>query len=292
MSLPKQLLWGVILGGLVILNLVVFTKTTPNNTNSDISTFQTPPTKKKDYTTTEASINLEDKVVVSTSNKALDATDSIPDTEGLPQTDDDSPKQTTENRMIEQGLVNIKELIPDIKIDLKYATRHNFLNKVLYTDLQNCYLQKEAAEMLKKAQVYLKSIQPEYSLIVFDGARPRSIQKEMWAKVKGTPEQRYVANPYKGSIHNFGAAVDLSIVDEYGIELDMGTPYDFFGKLAQPRYEQQFFDSKELTREQLDNRALLRKAMKHAGFRGILSEWWHFNAFPKEVTRKKYSIIE
>jgi len=284
MSLPKQLLWGVLLGGLVILNLIAFTKTTPFN--SETSTNQILSTYKKDpIPTTETSINLGGEAGMSTPRKTLDA---ISDAQSI---SDDSP-DTIEERMKQQGLVNVKETIPDIKIDLKYATPHNFLKKVLYTDLHNCYLQKEAAEMLKKAQAYLKSIQPEYSLIVFDGARPRSIQKEMWKKVKGTPEQRYVANPYKGSIHNFGAAVDLSIVDEYDIELDMGTPYDFFGKLAQPRYEQQFFDSKELTREQLDNRALLRKAMKHAGFRGILSEWWHFNAFSKEVAREKYGIIE
>jgi len=282
MSLPKQLLWGVLLGGLVILNLIAFTKTTPN-INTEFSITQILSNNKKNHAQiTSPSIDLEEEVPVSTPQKALGAISDDPD---------DSP-DTTEERMKQQGLVNVKDVIPDIKIDLKYATPHNFLKKVLYTDLHNCYLQKEAAEMLKKAQEYLKSIQPEYSLIVFDGARPNSIQKEMWKKVKGTPEQRYVANPYKGSIHNFGAAVDLSIVDEYGIELDMGTPFDFFGKLAQPRYEQQFFDSKELTREQLDNRALLRKAMKHAGFRGILSEWWHFNAFPKEVAREKYGIIE
>lgn len=279
MSLSKKLFWGLILLALAVLNLIAFTY---NNNTSEES--KTPVITQKE--TKQPSLLSSQRI----KEPPPKSTVSVPITQQDHTPKDDS--LTTEKRIQEQGLVKIQEVIPDIKVDLKYATRHNFLNKVLYTDLKNCYLQEEAAEMLKKAQTYLKSIQPEYSLLVYDGARPRSIQVEMWNKVKGTPEQRYVASPRSGSIHNFGAAVDLTIADEYGIELDMGTPYDFFGELAQPRHEQRFFDSGELTKEQIDNRALLRKVMKHAGFRGILSEWWHFNAFPKEVTRKKYKIIE
>ena len=285
MSLSTKKIWGLILATLAVLNLIAFTYT--NNTSQDSN----PPVTSKNTHRIDKNKIEAPSVSNIVAQKRQERSKSFPSPKQKP-TASENDSLTTEKRIQQQGLINIQTAIPDIKVDLKYASRHNFLNKVLYTDLKNCYLQKEATAMLKKAQKYLKNIQPEYSLLVYDGARPRSIQVEMWNNVKGTPEQRYVASPRSGSIHNFGAAVDLSIADEYGMELDMGTPYDFFGELAQPRYEQRFFDSGALTKEQIDNRALLRKVMKKAGFRGILSEWWHFNAFSKEVTRKKYKIIE
>lgn len=191
------------------------------------------------------------------------------------------------------GLLNIKEEIPEIAVDLRYASANNFLGKVLYNDMKNCYLQPEVVQMLAVAQKNLKKLQPEYTLLVFDGCRPLSVQKEMYEKVKGTNKQRYVASPYGGGgMHNYGAAVDLSIRDEFGKEIDMGTPFDYFGELAQPRHESRFFQEGKLSREQWDNRQLLRKVMRDAGFRMIQSEWWHFNAFNKEEIRTRYGIID
>ncbi len=197
-----------------------------------------------------------------------------------------------EVRLKQQGLVDIQTLAPDILVELKYSTEDNFLGADTYGDLEDCYLQIKAARMLSKAQKLLKKSHPELSLLVYDGARPRSIQRKMWALVVDTPSQKYVANPDRGSVHNFGSAVDLTIATAEGEPLDMGTPFDYFGKLAQPRHEKQFLKEKKLNQEQIENRELLRDVMTSAGFQSINIEWWHFNAVPVKVARSLYQIIE
>jgi D-alanyl-D-alanine dipeptidase len=191
-----------------------------------------------------------------------------------------------------RGLVDVQTLSPDILVELKYATEDNFLHKNVYGDLKKCYLVREAAVKLAAAQKSLAALKPGWRLKVFDGARPRRIQTAMWALVKGTPQQPYVANPITGSNHNYGAAVDLTVVDENGQDLDMGTPFDFFGDLAQPRLEDTFLKAGKLTADEIQNRRLLRKIMTEAGFFSISSEWWHFNAFPTSEIRKRFKIIE
>ena len=127
-----------------------------------------------------------------------------------------------------------------IRVHLAYSTSDNFLDEDVYGDLEACYLRREVAEMLAAAQMLLEEKRKGYQLIVYDCLRPRSVQYKMWRLVKGTGKEEYVADPEKGSIHNFGAAVDVSIVDQEGNLLDMGTPFDYFGDLAQPRYEDRF----------------------------------------------------
>ena len=197
-----------------------------------------------------------------------------------------------ERELIRQGLIDIQQIDSTIKVELKYSTPDNFLNQDVYGDLEKCFLQKPVALKLAQAQQQLKSINPGYSLKVFDGARPRRIQKEMWKIVRNTPQQEYVADPQKGSIHNYGAAIDLTVVDGKDQELDMGTPYDFFGDLAKPTLESKFLKQGKLSKEQINNRKTLREVMTKAGFLPILNEWWHFEAFPKQAVRKKYKIIE
>lgn len=198
-----------------------------------------------------------------------------------------------ERSLIAQGLIDIQSLSPDIQVDLKYSSTNNFLGKDVYGTLNTCYLQPEVAQMLAQAQAFVKEEDPELNLLVFDGVRPRSVQLQMWEIVKGTPQQDYVAPPNGGgSMHNYGAAVDLGLIREDGTVIDMGTPFDFFGPMAQPRYETQYLQSGELTQEQAQNRWLLRNAMKKAGFHIILSEWWHFNAYERKETRMKFKIIE
>ncbi len=204
----------------------------------------------------------------------------------------DTLVQNLETRLQDQGLVNIHTLAPDILVELKYSTTDNFLNADTYGDLENCYLQPKAAVMLSSAQAFLKQSHPELTLLVYDGVRPRSIQRKMWAIVVGTPSQDYVANPDRGSVHNFGSAVDLTLATNDGVPLDMGTAFDYFGKLAQPRYEQQFLKEGKLSLQQIKNRELLRQVMAQAGFQGISIEWWHFNAVPVKIARSKYQIIE
>ena len=190
------------------------------------------------------------------------------------------------------GLVDVRSLDRTIQVELKYSTVDNFMHQDAYGDLENCYLQKEVAGRVAKAQGLLRKLHPGYSLKVFDGARPRRVQRIMWDLVKGTEQQKYVSSPDSGSIHNFGSAVDLTIVDAQGAELDMGTPYDFLGELAQPRYEARFLKEGKLTAEQVRHRAVLKEAMTEAGFTAISNEWWHFDAYSRPEAKARYKILE
>jgi zinc D-Ala-D-Ala dipeptidase len=191
----------------------------------------------------------------------------------------------------DSGLVNLEEFIPGIHIDLKYTTTDNFVSADVYGDLDKCFLRKEAAEKLKKAQDLLQAQRPGYSLLVFDGVRPFRVQQLMWDSLHIPNKRNYLAPPSEGSVHNYGCAVDLSIADSLGKEIDMGTPFDFFGELAQPKFEGQMLANGKLTQAQYDNRILLRKVMKQAGFFDIHTEWWHFNAFGSKAVKTMFSRI-
>lgn len=199
-----------------------------------------------------------------------------------------------EKSMIEAGLVDVKTVDSSIVVDLKYSTNNNFLGLDMYGDFNKCYLQPDVAEKLSCSQELLKSKFPFYSLIIFDAVRARSIQRRMWdtIDVPYSERSKYVSNPNNGSLHNFGAAVDVSIINAHGIELDMGTPYDYFGELAYPREEERMIEEGKLTHIQLLNRKVLRDVMEGAGFMGITTEWWHFNSCYRTEAYEKYSIIE
>lgn len=200
----------------------------------------------------------------------------------------------TEQSIIGAGCVDIKIIDSSIVVDLKYSTSDNFLGFDVYGDFNTCYLQMDVAEKLRLAQLYLKSQFPFYNLIIYDGARPRSVQYKMWNTLDIPYQERskYLSNPTGGSLHNFGAAVDLSIINENGYELDMGTEYDYFGELAYPREEERMIKEGKLTHKQLLNRELLRNVMEQAGFFGITTEWWHFNSCCRKEAYTKYAIIE
>ncbi len=163
------------------------------------------------------------------------------------------------------SLVLLKDIDSTIITDVKYATKENFTGKILYpTD--KVYLRKIVAEALAQVNQYLKK---NYALRlkVFDGYRPLSVQKKMWEIY---PDERYVADPAKGSRHNRGAAVDLTLVDATEKEIDMGTPYDDFTEKAH-------IDYKKLPRNVLDYRKILRTAVERFGFTAMSTEWWHFD---------------
>ncbi len=160
--------------------------------------------------------------------------------------------------------VDIKELDPSIKIDIRYATTNNFTKSKIY-DCPRCLLRKEAADAIIKAQQALK--RKGLGLKMFDCYRPRPYQQRLWDKV---PNPDYVTPPAKGSMHSRGAAVDLTLVNAQGDELDMGTPYDFFGREAHT-------DITDLPQQVLANRRLLRETLGTYGFKGIRTEWWHFS---------------
>ena len=202
---------------------------------------------------------------------------------------------TLERKFIAHGLVNIQKLDPTLKVELKYSTTDNFIREDVYGDLERAYLQPMAAQKLVKANQFLKQEKPQYTLLVYDGARPRSVTKIFWTRMSHLPYNRredFVADPARGSIHNFGCAVDLTIADEKGQPLDMGTIFDFFGPLAEPRREAAMLKAGKLTTQQLENRKLLRRVMKKAGFTSIETEWWHYNATSRAQAKAKYGFIE
>jgi len=193
------------------------------------------------------------------------------------------------------GMVNIANILPEVVIDLKYSTEENFLGEDMYGDFDSAFVQPDVAVMLQKAWKTLQEVAPELTFILFDAVRPLAVQKKMWAALDMPVAERgkYVSNPEKGSVHNYGAALDITLADKKtGVPLDMGTPYDFFGPEAQPELEAQFFAQGKLTRAQWENRKLLRRVMESAGFRQLPTEWWHYNACSREEAEKRYKIIQ
>ena len=168
----------------------------------------------------------------------------------------------------QSDFVRLKDLSPDFVYELKYATPDNFLKQAVY-DCGECYLRKSTAEALVKANEAFKQL--GYRIKLFDCYRPLSVQKKMWKILPGT---HYVANPAKGSKHNRGAAVDLTLVDAQGKELDMGTPFDFFGKKAH-------HTCTTLPKKVLENRKLLKDVLNKYNFKSIFSEWWHYEYRPE-----------
>ena len=178
----------------------------------------------------------------------------------------------------QQGYVDVQDEDPTIKVSLMYSRPDNFTGKILYKDLKEAFLHPQAAKALAKAQKELKRLRPDLSLIVFDAARPMSIQQQMWDVVKGTSKNIYVSNPANGGgLHNYGFAVDVSICDEKGDKIPMGTLIDHMGKEAHPEYETSMLAKGKISKEAVNNRKLLRRVMSAGGFRVLKTEWWHFN---------------
>jgi len=189
------------------------------------------------------------------------------------------------------SFVNLNS-IEGVKIDLRYATTQNFMSRNVYGDFRTAFLHRDAASMLARAAQSLRRDHLGFSLLIFDALRPRSAQRILWDYVKGTDQERYVANPDRGSVHNYGCAVDLTVMNREGKELDMGTGFDVFLPLSQPQLEAQFLASGELKAEHHQNRLILRSAMVEAGFRQLSHEWWHYDAFSGDEVRKRYQIVE
>ena len=149
-------------------------------------------------------------------------------------------------------------------IDIKYATTDNFVKEAVYP-CGRCFLKLVAARALTKIRLQL--MKEGYNLKLFDCYRPRPVQYKLWEKV---PNPNYVARPWEGSMHNRGTAVDLTLTDKSGKEIDMGTPYDFFGPKAH-------HDNTTLSKEVLNSRTRLKSIMEKNGFQSIRTEWWHYS---------------
>lgn len=208
-------------------------------------------------------------------------------TKSVPAVDDSTLK--------ELNLVDVLTLNENIFVDLKYSGTDNFLKVKLYDRLEKAYLQQDVAERLAKCQEYLTSIDPNLHLLIYDAVRPVSVQWKMWKALDSIPPRergKFVSNPVNKSVHNYGAAVDLTICNGQGVPLDMGAQFDEFKEIAFPSKEGYFLSQGLLTQQQIDNRVLLRKVMRKEGFRNLPTEWWHFNACSRLDASKKYQLIE
>ncbi|GAB3648110.1 M15 family metallopeptidase [Echinicola sediminis] len=200
-----------------------------------------------------------------------------------------------ERNLLDAGLIDVRSLLPDIFVELKYSTEDNFFGRDVYGELTKCYLQEEVVQKLQTALEYLQKERPDLTFLIYDGVRPLSVQQILWDSLDKPDSLKplYVADPKRGSLHNYGVAVDLTIAEKgTGRALDLGTHYDYFGYLAYPDREDQMLKEGKITHKQIQNRQLLREAMYSAGFMGIGSEWWHFNAYSLKEAKDKFEIIQ
>jgi zinc D-Ala-D-Ala dipeptidase len=165
---------------------------------------------------------------------------------------------------IAHNLIDVKVAISNIELDIKYATHDNFTHKIIYP-VAKCYLLKHVVQALKNASEEFNKL--DYKIKIWDGYRPLQAQHIFWNLV---PDERYVADPKKGSRHNRGCAVDLTLTDYLGNELDMGTSFDDFTEKAHRNY-------KDFAPKVLQHRQLLQTIMEKHGFIGWKNEWWHFD---------------
>lgn len=198
----------------------------------------------------------------------------------------------TEQRIEKLGFVDLKKQDPSVVVDLMYAKADNFVGVVMYKDLHRAYLHPLAAASFLKAHKELKRRCMKCRFIVYDATRPMSVQQQMWDKVKGTSKKNYVSNPANGGgLHNYGMAVDISILGSNGKPLPMGTKVDHLGREAHIDQEKQLVAKGIITEQERKNRLLLREVMIYGGFKPLKSEWWHFNRIYRAEARKNYKVV-
>lgn len=181
--------------------------------------------------------------------------------------------------------------IAGLRVDLRYATPGNFTGRDLYSPLDCAWLHRDAAAALETSLAWLRAQHPGTGMLVLDALRPQRVQEQLWASLQGTNLLEYLADPVRGSIHSFGMAVDITLTDADGNELDMGTPFDDLSERSHPIREESLLARGELTAAQIDNRKRLRAAMQHGGWHGINSEWWHFDCDDRNLVRATYARI-
>lgn len=186
---------------------------------------------------------------------------------GVPVLDNVHDYQQLAGKDSARKMVELKSLIPGIVYDLRYATANNFMHKRMYpAKTSQTFLRTPAAHALAKVQQLLSV--KGYGLKIYDAYRPYSVTVSFWEPIK---DERYVANPAKGSGHNRGLAVDLTIIDlKTGKELDMGTDFDNFTDSAHHSFTKHFPPAVGVAR------TLLKMAMEENGFTALETEWWHY----------------
>ncbi len=198
-----------------------------------------------------------------------------------------------ERQLIDAGMVDVGRMDTTIRVSLMYARDDNFTGVKLYENLERAYLHPSAAEALLKSSAELRKLHPGYYLLVKDASRPMSVQRKMYNVVQGTPKAPYVSNPRNGGgLHNYGLAVDITIVDENGNELPMGTEVDHLGPEANIDKEEYLVKNGVISETERQNRLLLRRVMRAGGFIPLKSEWWHFNLVSRATAKAKYKRLD
>jgi D-alanyl-D-alanine dipeptidase len=179
-----------------------------------------------------------------------------------------------------------------VAVDLRYAGTDNFVGRNLYGALDCAWLHHLAASGLERAAALLDAEAPGYRLLVLDALRPHRVQVQLWDHLDGTDLRQYVADPARGSIHSFGMALDATLVDATGREVDMGTGYDEMTELSHPQHEARYLATGQLAAQQHAHRRLLRRVLCDSGFRGIDNEWWHFDMLDRQLVRDTFTRVE
>lgn len=213
--------------------------------------------------------------------------------------------------MRKYNLVDITTLDNSIRVDLKYSSTDNFMGVDMYGSLDKAYLERDFANRVVKAQRILQELYPEYTLLIYDAARPISVQRAMRKSVEGTEFERFVADGTRGGRHNYGVAVDLTIATLDGTPLDMGAGFDDFTVAASvkgtpdnadPRtrtldiyrnYVNAMAERGVISHEAAYNRMLLIEVMHAAGLYPYRNEWWHFEEIMSiSATREQYKLLD
>ena len=218
--------------------------------------------------------------------------------------------QCFDTKMQEYKLVDIRTLNSDILVDLKYSKTENFVGVDMYGDLEIAYFEHDFALKIVEAQRILQEQHPEYTLLIYDAARPISVQRAMHKCVEGTQLENFVADGTRGGRHNYGVAVDLTIATHDGTPLDMGTCFDDLSEISSVKGTADNSDPSTRTvkvyRDYIDgmaqrgiisaeaaaNRILLIEVMHEAGLYPYRREWWHFEEIISiTATRNKYQLL-
>ena len=197
-----------------------------------------------------------------------------------------------EQNFMDYGLVNVNFINPDIDVLLMYSTEDNFLHNDLYNEMERAYFVPEIALMLSSVQNKLSEMHPGWRLRILDAARPWSVQKTMYEFAKKNGQQRYVANPSVGGFHNYGLAVDLTILDNHDKPLDMGCPFDTFNETAHFGDEDNLVSSGAISQQAADNRRMLHDLMVDEGFTHNPFEWWHFQKYTIDEAKHKFRLLD
>ena len=213
--------------------------------------------------------------------------------------------------MREYGMVDVQSLDSTILVDLKYSSDDNFVGVDMYGDLERAYLEREFADRVVLAQKSLKKRNPRYTLLIYDAARPISVQRTMHQCVQGTNLEGFVADGTRGGRHNYGVAVDVTIATLDGEPLDMGADFDDFSDVASVKgtpdtsdpatrtmdvykdYVNSLVSRGLISAECANNRLLLIEVMYDAGLYPYRREWWHYeDIMPMNCVRKEYKLLD